>query len=57
MLIPFSLFFLRFYDILSGAFIHGMGQVLQYQAVPDNARARGAEQSQLEGTAERTAQQ
>lgn len=34
-----------------------MGQVFQYQAVPDDARTRGAEQSQLEGTAERTAQQ
>lgn len=34
-----------------------MGQVFQYQAVPDDARPRGAEQSQLEGTAERTARQ
>lgn len=34
-----------------------MGPVLQHQAVPDNARTRGAEQSQLEGTAARTVQQ
>lgn len=47
----------RFYDLSRGASVHGMGPVLQHQAVPDDARTRGAEQSQLERTAERAAQQ
>lgn len=34
-----------------------MGQVFRYQALPDHARTYGAEQSQLEGAAERTVHQ
>ena len=53
----FSPCFLRFYDLSRGASVHGMGPVLQYQAVPDDAWTRGAEQSQLEGAVEGTVQQ
>lgn len=46
--------FWRFYDLLSGTTVWGMGPVFQHEAVSDNAWPPGTEQGKLEGSAEGT---
>lgn len=52
--LPLFACFWRFYDLLSGTTVWGMGPLFQHQAVTDNAWAPGTEQGKLEGSAEGT---
>lgn len=52
--LPLFACFQRFYDLLGGTTVWGMGPVFQHEAVTDNAWPPGTEQGKLEGSAEGT---